>query len=139
VTDQLDELHAQAALSILANSPPLIVFAGEVPAPYPGPRYVLVYTQVSWPDTGDANALDHLSVTCVVRWYCHCVGETEAAARAVGMQVRAALLNVRGTVAGRNCGLIRQVDSSPPGKDETLGTPAVFDAVSVYEMTSAPG
>lgn len=138
MTDQLDELHARTGLDLLNGAAPLIVYEGEVPAPYPEPPYVLVYTEVSWPDAGDANALDHMSVTCVTRWYCHCVGETEAAARAVGMQVRAALLNVRGAVAGRNCGLIRQVDSSPPGKDETLGT-AVFDGVAVYEMTSAPG
>lgn len=140
MTDLLDELHAQAGLDLLEANAALVVFDGKVPDPTPNPPYVLVYTVVEWPsgDGGFANALDHLSVTCRTTWYCHCVGLTAAAARAVGMQVRSSLLDKRPTIAGRECGLIAQIETVPPQRDETTGR-LVMDAIGVYQMTSAPG
>lgn len=140
MTDQLDELHARAGLDLLEADAALTVYEGGVPSPTPDPPYVVVYTIVTWPSAleGGANALDHRSVTCHVSWLCHCVGLTAAAARAVGMRVRAALLNQRPTIAGRSCGLIQQDDAQPPTRDESTGR-LVIDVMSTYSLYTAPG
>lgn len=149
MADLIDKLHADAGLDLLAADDGLTVYDGHVPtvldpatsqpvtAP---PPYVLVYTSVSWPgrDTGVANALDGLAVTVTVDWIVHCVAETGAAARALAMRVRAALLNRRPTIAGRNCGLIVLDDVQAPQRDETTGR-LVMDQVVTYSMTSVPG
>ena len=142
MTDQLEELHAQAALTLLAANDVLDgrVFDGVVPSPTPTPPYALVYTTVEWLSDDDALAstLDHLSLTCRTTWLVHCVGATAAAARAVAMQVRSALLDQRPTITGRACQMITQEDVQPPVRDETLGS-LVMDLVVTYQMLTAPG
>jgi hypothetical protein len=139
VTDTLNEDHAQAGLALLAANATLTVYDGQVPNGATAP-YVLVYTQVEWQSGDDAmaNTLDHLSLTCRTTWMCHCVGSTAAAARAVAMQVREAILDARPTITGREAGFISQVDSQPPRRDETLG-PLVMDQVDTYQLLTAPG
>ena len=138
MADDLDELHAQAGLALLVADPGLVVFDGKVPDGAL-PPYVLVYTTVERPagEMGVANALDGLSATVTATWYCHCVGESAAAARAVAMRVSRALLDRRPTIAGRACGLIRQGEMTPPNRDETTGR-LVMDLVAVYHLTTTP-
>jgi len=143
MTDLVDELHAQAGLSLLRAGGEITVYDGQVaPAPEPGlgPAlpFVLVYVTVKWPGDGTANAIDAQAVTVNVEFNCHCVGETAAAARAMQMQVRARLLNQRPVVTGRNCGLIQQDEVQAPLKDEATGR-LVMDGVSIYSFISAPG
>lgn len=143
MSDLFDEEHAQAGLLLLRANPalgPNRVFDGKVPDPTPTPPYVVVYSVVEWPsgDVGIANSLDHFSVTCRTTYYCHCVGLTAAAARAMGMQVRSSLLDVRPVVAGRVCNLIEQTETVPPQRDESTGK-LVMDAIGVYSFASAPG
>lgn len=134
MADTLDEDHAQAALALLDADPALTVFDGKVPDGTI-PPYVLVYTEVSRPsgDGGVANTLTGTSATFLVRWTCHCVGETAAAARAVAMRVRVALLDQRPVINGRNCGPIRQDEVLAPNRDETTGR-LVMDAISIYSL-----
>jgi hypothetical protein len=131
--------HAEAGLALLAAVPALTVYDGALPGSATDvlPPYVLVYTTVEWPDGDEDNSLDGLSGTCVTRWYCHCVGGTAAAARAVANQVRSALLDVRPPVPGRNCNLIRQDSALPPARDESLAR-VVMDAVVVYRLETRP-
>lgn len=140
MTDTLERDHIDAALALLRADSGLTVYPnaeGFVPTTLTVP-YVRVYTSIERPETGVANALDGLSATWVVRWYCHCVGGTEYSAAAVAMHVRAAVLDRRPTVSGRVCGLIRQESSQPTQRDESTGV-AVYDRVDVYRMASAPG
>jgi hypothetical protein len=129
MSDQLDELHAQAVLSLLGAAlgaivPPIPVYDGVVPNPTPPPPYVLVYASIGRPygTSGLGNALVMTSPTIAARFKCKCVGLSPAAARAVGMQVRSALLDQRPTIAGRNCGPIHEDNEpGPPDRDESLG------------------
>ena len=136
MTDLLDELHAQVGLTLLDANPNILnVFDTVVPNPTPNPPYVLVYTSVSWPRDGIGTSLTEQQVTITTTINCHCVGATATAARVVGGQVRDSLLNVRPSIAGRNCSPIKQADSVPPSRDESLGYP-VFDAIAVYSYSS---
>lgn len=137
MTDQLDDLHARAALDLLDANAALTTFDGAVPNPYPEPPYVLVYTHVAWPSNQDDLALDHLSAVCLTTWTVHHVGLTAAACRALTMQTRESLLDVTAAVAGRVCFPIRQDDAQVPMRDETTGRP-LFDAVVTYSMKSLP-
>jgi hypothetical protein len=134
VADQLDELHAQAGLALLHANPDLVVYDDEkVP---PGTtRYVRVYTHIERPAAHDGNKLTGNSDTFVTRWYCHCVGENDASARAVAMQVRSSLLDVRPTITGRNCGKIRQEAALPARRDEKA-RPLIVDLCQVYKLTT---
>lgn len=144
MSDGLEKAHADAILGLLhaALDPvPIAVYDGVVPDPFPDPAThpaCLVYFAAEWPTTGTANALDGQSVTYLMRAYCHSIGASAAAARSIGGQVRAALLNVRPTIAGRTSGLIRWYDGQPPTRDETLGA-LVMDRVDVFELTTTPG
>lgn len=137
MADLVDENLAQAGLLLLAADAGMSSFDGKVPDGT-DPPYVLVYTTVAWQagEAGTANAINAQSVTALVTWTCHCVGETAAAARAMQMRARAALLNQRPVVAGRSCGLIRQDEVLAPNRDETTGR-LVMDGVSVFSMISA--
>lgn len=138
MTDLIDQLHADAGLNLLRADSGLTVYDGAVPNPWPGLPFVLVYVVVEWPARGEGISLDSLSVKCQVSWYCHSVGETAIASRAVAQRVRAALLNQRPTVSGRVCGLINQESADPPRRDESIGT-VVMNAVSVYSLVTMPG
>ena len=138
MSDLVDELHAQAGLTLLEATPglgPTRVFDGKVPDPTPEPPYVLVYTTVDWPRDGIGTALGATQVTITTTYNCHCVGLTAAAARAVGMLVRSSLLNVRPVIPGRDCGPIKQEESLPPQRDESTGR-LVMDSISNYSFTS---
>ena len=138
MTDTLDETHAQVGLTLLDANPNIpYVFDTVVPNPTPSPAlgWVLVYTSVSWPRDGIGTSLNAQQVTITTTINCHCVGTTATAARVVGGQVRDSLLNVRPVIAGRNCSPIKQADSVPPSRDESLGYP-VMDAIAVYQFSS---
>jgi hypothetical protein len=138
LTDTLDETHAQVGLAALAANPDLTsarVFDGKVPDPTPTPPYVLVYTRVAWPRDGVGTALSAQQVTITTTYTCHCVGLNAAAARAVQMQVRTSLLNLKPVIAGRICSPIKQDDATDPDRDESTGK-LVMDAVSVFSYSS---
>lgn len=138
-TFELD--HQVAGLTLLRNAG-LAVLPDEngfVP-PNPPLPYVLVYTSVSWPREGDANALDGLSVTCSVRFYAHCIAESEYAALQYAGMVREAWLDQRPTVAGRNCGQLGfESDAGGPANRSELAAAPRYDMTVVYSMISAPG
>lgn len=137
MADTLDQLHADVGLDLLradVGPPALVVYDSAVPK-VPATSYVLVYTHIERPSDHAANSADGMSDTVTVRWYCHCVGPNAASARAVAMRVRAALLDVRPSIAGRSCGLIRQESTVPPTRDESTGV-LVIDTVQVYRLTT---
>jgi hypothetical protein len=140
VADLLDRLHFDAALTLLradAGPPALVVYPdpeGLTPT-IPADQYVRVYCHIDRPPDTNSNSLAGISQTLTTRWICHCVGLNEYASLATAMRVRAALLDQRVTIAGRNPGLIRQEQSNPPAKDDSTGR-TVIDTVVVYRMTS---
>jgi hypothetical protein len=141
MSDLVDKAHADAFLGLLhaALDPvPIAVYDGLVPSPFPDVKaapWVLVYFDADWPIDGAGNSLDGTARTYVLRAYCHSTGATAAAARAIAGQVRAAVLNVRPTVAGRTSGMVRHAGGQPPNRDETLGF-LVMDKADVYEFVT---
>jgi hypothetical protein len=134
VTDLLDQAMVDAGLNLLRADSGLTVYDGATPPKVVRP-YVLVYTFVERPgDDTSSQALDGLTTRTIVRWYCHCVGDTQMASRAVAQRVRTQLLDQRPTIAGLSCGFIREDQADPPVKDEQVGQP-VFDSLAVYRMT----
>lgn len=133
--DQLDEAHARVALDILeadANQP---VYEGKAPDNV-HPPYVLVYSEVSWPANGsEGETLENITNQCVTRWFVHCAGETDKAARALGNRVRQLLVNVQPVIAGRSCSRIQQHATYRPVRDERTGV-LVMDVGAVYQFTS---
>jgi len=102
----------------------------------PSPPYVRTYPTIDRPADAPANALSGISQQWLTRWYCHCVGANEYASLAVAMLVRTALLDQRPTIAGRNCGLIREDQFLPPTKDDSTGA-TVFESVLVFRLITA--
>ncbi|GAA0738807.1 hypothetical protein Drose_04155 [Dactylosporangium roseum] len=136
MTDGIDQALVNGGLDLLRadlGPPALQVFDGAVPnGTNPSLGYVLVYATVEWPSGAEGDALDGISGTPTVRWITHSVSTTAMAARGVQQRVRTALLNKRLTIAGLDCGLIRQeVGAGPPTRDDTTGT-TVFDVVATY-------
>lgn len=137
MADLLDQQHVDAGLSLLRADALLTVYPdseGFTPV-NPALPYVRVYTTIERPADSPGNALDGRSAEYVTRWTVHCVAANENAAVAVAMRVRAALLDVRPTIAGRNCGLIRQDQAVAPFADDSTGT-RVYDAVNVYKLVT---
>jgi hypothetical protein len=132
--DLLDELHAAVALDLLNADALIPVYAGSVPDSSTRP-YILVYPTVAWPNGRPGDSMDGKTRTCETRWYVHCVGETDQSARSVAGRVRQLLLNVRPTISGRSCGLIKQEASPPPVRDETTGV-LVLDIAAVYLLVT---
>ena len=133
MTDGLDQALAGAGLALLAADTSLTVYDGKVPAGTT-PPYVLVYTSVDHPSEDEDNPVSGLTRVWLARWICHCVGgfgEDGSAARAVAQRVRTALLDVRPTVSGLSCGLIRFESGDPPQRDETTGS-LLMDVVVTY-------
>lgn len=131
--------HATAMLALLTGapgSPALVVYDGVTPAGATAP-YVLVYFASADPELADSRSLRADSRRHVTRAYAHCVGGNQAAARSVAKRVRTAWLDVRPTVAGRQCQPIRREEGQPAQRDESLGTP-VLDLVEVYRLESEP-
>lgn len=133
MTDGLDQAMADAGLNLLRADVSLTVIDGPVPAGQT-PPYVRVYTTIEWPGDDAANALDGLTGRAVVRWYCHCIGANDQAARAVAQRVRTQLLDKRPAIVGMVPGLVRHEQDQPPFADEVTGV-AVVDAVHVYRLT----
>jgi hypothetical protein len=137
ITDGLDQALTNVALTLLAadlGPPALVVFDGVVPINTSvNAGYVLVYSYLTRPSEDPDNALDGRTRVWQVRWILHCVGGTAAAARAVAERARTALLDVRPTVTGLSCGLIRLEDTQPPQRDETTGA-LVMDAIQTYRL-----
>jgi hypothetical protein len=131
--------HKAVGLALLTAAG-LTVYDGKLPdsATDVAPPYVLVYTFAAWPDADGAQGLDGLSGTCVVTWYCHCVGGNDTAALVVAGRVRAALLDQRPTIAGRSVDMIRHMSSLLPDRDEALRR-SVIDHVHVYQLQTRPG
>lgn len=132
----LEQDHANAWLGLLEPEPNLTVYDGAVPNGATAP-YVLGYFTGSWPPSSPGNALDGASRELTSRGIFHCVGADQIAARAVAAKVRTRLLDVRPTVSGRTCGLIRQESALDPVRDESTGV-LVMDMVTVYRFTSEP-
>lgn len=137
----VDDDHAEAILGLLRANTVLaaIVNDGEVPSPTPADRrYVVVYLHRERPTGADGNALDGLSAQITYRATCHNVAKDAKAARALGYQTSAALLDVVPDIAGRTCQPIHLESSVPPGRpDETTGV-AVFDQIDVYKLVTTP-
>lgn len=135
VIDQLDETHARVALDILeadANQP---VYEGKTPDNV-HPPYVLIYTEVTWSGNGsEGQTLEHITNRCVTRWFVHCAGETDQAARTLGNRVRQLLVNVQPTIANRSCSRIQQEMTERPVRDERTGV-LVMDVIAIYSFTS---
>jgi hypothetical protein len=141
MADLLDKLHVDAGMALLRADTSLNVYPdaeGNTPdPPARADHYVRVYVSIERPADHPNNDMAGTSDTWTTRYYVHAVGPNEYSATAVGMRARAALLDVRPTIAGRSCGLIRQDAANPPTRAETTGTP-VFDAVTVYRLTTQP-
>lgn len=134
MTDTLDEDLAQAGLLLLAATG-IPLFDDERVPPSQAVRYFRVYTATERPADAGGNALIGRSAAWTTRWYVHHVGENDKAVRALAMQSRTALLDVRPAVTGRSCGLIRQEAVQPPRRAERVGG-LLIDLVVVYRMTS---
>lgn len=136
----LENDHYDAVMGLLRNPGGLIVVPdaqGFVPSPLL-PPYVRVYMALEDPPNGAADRIDGDSVTIVARFYCHCVGANEYAARVIASLVRQRLLNVVPTIAGRTCFKLRKEVSVPADRNEQTGT-AMFDRVDVYRLQTGPG
>lgn len=134
MTDLLDQAMVDAGLNLLRADGQLTVYDGEAPPKVARP-YVLVYTFVERPgDDMDSQSLDAKTTRTIVRWYCHCVGDTQMAARAVAQRVRTQFLDQRPTITGLTCGFIREDQADPPIRDEQTGL-TVFDSLAVYRLT----
>lgn len=140
MADDLERLHLNAGMDLLRAQATIATYPdaeGFVPTALT-PPHRRVYTSIDRPMDGDANALNGLSATWLVRYYVHNVGANEYAAAALAIQTRTALLDVRPTIAGRSCGMFRQEASQPTQRDSSTGTDA-YDRVDVYVLMTAPG
>lgn len=131
--------HADAGLDLLRADSLLTVYDGKVTGT--ADHYVIVYSFRLRPDgltAPDKIPLSGQSIAVDMRMYCHCVGTTASAARAIQGRVEARLLDVTPTVAGRMCGPIRLLDGLQGQRSEETLT-SVFDNVDVYGWGSVPG
>lgn len=131
--------HANAVLNLLRADAQLTVYDGQVTGT--ADHYALVYSFRQLPGgelAPDKTSLVGDSTTVDMRFYIHCVGVDAVAARAVQGRVQAALLDVRPTIAGRECFPIRWVEGTQQEpNEETLSL--VVDAVDVYSLVTVPG
>lgn len=135
----------KALLAAAPGGPPsLAVYDGAVPDGASAP-YALVYFSIATPDgqaAPDAVSLHGDSDVIDARAIVHCVGaepEAQRAARAVAGRVRAAVLNQRLAIAGRDCAPIRWIDGQPAARNEDIPGSPIFDEVDVYGWRSVPG
>jgi hypothetical protein len=99
------------------------------------PPYRAVYTSVTTPEAiGMEEAADRVTCTAIV----HNVGYSADAARIIADRTAAVLIGLRPTVAGRDCGRIRLIDSRPQRRDESTNV-VVITQTDVYQYTSLPG
>lgn len=147
------QAHADPILALLRAAPPatpfeaLTVYDGEVPDYLPGggggpvDLYCLVYMNLTTPfGTALTNASDRgiLSIiTHSVSGNATTNGSADSV-RIVAQRVRAALLDIVPTVAGRSCFPIRQDPSGPVRRDEKAG-PKVYDQIDLWRLETVPG
>lgn len=137
------QAHKKVFLDLLDAdnvSPALAVLDGVVGTGQQMP-YVLVYFGARTPLSVDEPDKVSLENTCDVlnaTVTCHSVADSVQGALGVAGRVRAALLGVTPTVAGRVCFPIVHLDGVPASRDETTLDP-VFDVVDQYRFTSLPG
>lgn len=136
--------HADAFLALLTDAPggppDLVVHDGAVPSGGT-PPYALAYVFIETPDgftAPDKISLTYASTAINARAYVHCVGANAVAARAVAGRVRAAVLDVTLTVAGRSCFPVRWLEGQPPQRNEEIPGTTIFDQVDVYGFSSVP-
>lgn len=133
----------KALLEAAPGSPSLAVYDGQVPGGAE-PAYALVYFYIETPDgltAPDAVPLTLDSDVIDSRAYVHSVGtdpQASRAARAVAGRVRAAVLNQRLTIAGRDCFPIRWREGQPPRRNEEIPGSTVYDQVDIYGWRSVP-
>lgn len=130
------QTHADAILDLLRADPELVVCDGTVPQGTV-PPYCVVHFADADPELADSRGLDGASTRHVTHAYVHSAGSNNIAVRAVRQRVRAALLDVRPTIAGRSCMPIRREDGQPARSDEETGSPLI-SAVDVYRLESVP-
>ncbi|MFC3504809.1 hypothetical protein ACFOOK_28110 [Micromonospora krabiensis] len=133
------QAHADAFLARARTAPglpQLVVLDGFVPAGQAMP-YLLVYLHAETPELPDSRSVQGASERFVMYAYCHSVGGSALAARAVSQRGRGVLLDAVLSVAGRRCFPIRHVESPAVQRDESTGT-AVFDQVDIYRLESVP-
>ena len=136
-----EQAHADAVLALLYADADLTTY----PAPDGGPStvppgalppYVSVHIT---PFHDDGRNLNTKSTRFIEYIDCHCVGANDIAARAVAKRVRAALLDVKPTVAGRSVYPIRY---SPGGGEISTTEPVAETTVTInqrYRLESVPG
>lgn len=137
MADLQDAAHFDAALNLLRADATLRLYPdgeGFVPT-LPVLPYIRVHHYISRQPDAPGNSLAGLSHSWTVWLYFHCAGETDQSAAAMQMRVRAGLLDVVPTVAGRVCGPLREDQCLPVQKDSTSGRD-VYDAVCIYRYTS---
>jgi hypothetical protein len=138
VTDGLDQALVNAVLALMRADTDYDTrcptYDGLVPDDAKTP-YRVVYFNTLRPSEDLDNAADGRSRVWIQYVIVHNVGggRDASAARAVAQRTRTQLLDVRPTVAGLSCGLIRLEDSQQPGRDETTGV-FIGDAVQTYRF-----
>ena len=133
------QADADAMLALLRDRP-ITVYPDENGGPStvpPGavPPYVSVHFAT---ENADGNSLNTKSTRTRTRAYAHCVGANDIAARAMLGQVQAAWLDVRPTIAGRECFPIRQEPTREADVTEPVATTTVT-LTAVYRLESVPG
>lgn len=133
--------HADAVLDLLRASD-LVVYPAEVGGTVTvpdgaSPPYVSVHFAAERPLGG---RLTHRSTRMRMRIYCHCVGQTDIAARAVSDMVSEALLDQLVVIPGRSCYPIRHEGNreQPPREDESTGI-LTATLTEIYRLESDPG
>lgn len=139
MTDSLSKQHVDAILTPLrATSIPVYPGIDGFTPPNPARPYFRVYTAIQQAPDGAANALDGLSATWLTRAVVHAVADNEYAAEDLAALGRAALVDLRPTIAGRAVNMIDH-EANEPTRRDTSGPDPVFDRVDVYTMQTAPG
>jgi hypothetical protein len=132
------QAHADAGLNLLRTDAQLTVFDGRVGSSPPD-HYVAVHSFRQLPSglvEPDKIKLTGRSTVVDMRFYCHCVGRTEMAARATAGRVEDLLLDVTLVVGGRTCLPLRWIEGQPPQRNEDTLEPS-FDQVDVYGFQSS--
>lgn len=130
--------HAAAVLALLDadnTAPALNVYDGEVPAgiePRTSPYVLCRFSEIR-PE------LNYRGVTHVygIQVTTFCVAGSDATSRTVAGRVRAALIDVAPTVAGRKCFPIRWEESADMRLNERTGS-AVATLMVAYSLRSVP-
>lgn len=142
------QAHADAILGLLRADAGLTVYpvesgaAGSAEGIVPQgatPPYVAVHLYLERPlgEGSGGEALNGATTRAVMRAYCHCVGATDIAARAVSQRVATRLLDARPVVTGRKVFPIRYDFGQPARNDESTGT-LVSELTDVYRLESIP-